>query len=478
MKGYKESDYVGNDGSYTDKGLWLAAQGMGLFISILKCDTATANRPMMYDPSAQELTDFTRHLQKRKNAQTKWKDLKPEGYQEFFAIESKGHWTLLAATHQLGGKLEYAYVDSKKGGEEQLSSEFLQAMQAVYGEKNIPRKDTPHKVQQEEDKNSAIHVILNARAVLFEELDGQDHSVENIQKLDAYYKGYCKEDSTIYAKRVSGFAADLKAGYNKDSLGVEIKTKIVVGYHKDNHTAADEAVVNYINSDDKKPAQELDIPALIKLSKHMMARGLDQQIAGMSQEEAQRYDRFHHSNSTLLYANHIPEPTAYSGLGLEAEFVDGNGVKGFKVTAIKEGADEKLKDLVGKTITHYTVDGVKYPITSEEDYVHIRNAAFEYGKLSLTVQGGKEIRDIKSSLFHGEKGKGKFSFKDAVQERLNREVTKAGQGLSGAGLPSSEGKSDEVPADRFRRKHVDRQERDMRARLYRGESGGHNIHTR
>lgn len=66
-------------------------------------------------------------------------------------------------------------------------------------------------------------------------------------------------------------------------------------------------------------------------------------------------------------------------------------------------------------------------------------------------------------MFHGEKGKGQFSFEEAVKERdLNRKVTKAVQGLSGAGLASS----DEVPADRFRRQHVDRKlrEEDQQAR--------------
>lgn len=403
MKGYKESDYVDEDGSYTDKGLWLAAKGMGLVISILKCDTATDHRPMMYNPLAQELTDFTRHLQKMKEVQTELDNIWSDGsapsapsapsvrhrQQEFFAIESNGHWTLLAATHQPNGKLEYSYINSKNNGTEQgdyssavdnldnTSPEFLKAMKVVYGEENVIHKQILHDVQQGDDNSCAIHVILNACVLRDggDELGGQDHSVENIQNLDAYYKGMFQGDHSSFVQRRKKFAAQLKGEYGK--LSDEIKDKIVVGYLQDNHTKEEDEVVNYINSDDKKPAQELDIPALMKLSKHMMARELDQQIAGMSQEEAQQWDaNLSWAAHMIRDANHIPEPTAYSGLGLEAEFVDGNGVKGFKVTAIKEGADEKLNALVGKTITHYTVDGVKYPITSEEDYVHIRNAAF------------------------------------------------------------------------------------------------------
>lgn len=410
-KEYNHEDYTDKNDYHTEKGFIFIAKTLGIKnLQLLKCNESTNNLPIVLDlqgdtDSAPEWDDFTTFLQKKKGLHTVDNLSSPP--QEFFAIEHEGHWTLLVITYQPDEKLEYTYINSKTSGEDQESFiqeaneldhtflYFLKAIQDIYGKENVTRKVTSHDVKEVYNDREATYVCMKVAELQ------DDNSLHSQQQ---------------HILKRSDFPLNLKRQYTNFPKGIQ--TKIRAGYHSDNHTKADDFVLNYITSSDTHISQELDQAALDKFQKHMNARIIDYKITQMSMHDAIIYNKNPLTAPELHFANQIAEPTAYSGLGIEAKFVEEYGVKGFKVTAVKEGADTKLHDLKGKTITHYTVNGVQHPITREENYVHIRNNALEYGKLSLIVQDEKgvaeEIKDIQCSLFHGEQGKGKFNFVEAV----------------------------------------------------------------
>lgn len=169
------------------------------------------------------------------------------------------------------------------------------------------------------------------------------------------------------------------------------------------------------------------------------AKTLDTEISKKGLAKIPADNLLYHS---LKNANSKEEPMAYTGLGVEAEFVDNKGVKGFKVSAIKEGSS--LEGRVGKDeiITHYGVVSedrktvLWKEITEEKDYIAIRNAALDNGKLALKIYNPQhktsiETNDFSATIFHGQTGKGKFSFEGAVKEK---QTVMVGQELLAAGV--------------------------------------------
>lgn len=151
---------------------------------------------------------------------------------------------------------------------------------------------------------------------------------------------------------------------------------------------------------------------------------------------------FHHA---FQQANNELEPLAYTGLGIEAEFVAG---KGFKVLAIKEGSALIGTVQAGDFITHYTdKEGKQHKITKEEDYKAIRQSALEGGKISLQIDREGEVvetipvKGIDCKVFGGAQGDGLFSFEKAARARDQQKATEQGGNLRENGLTT--GESDE-----------------------------------
>lgn len=176
------------------------------------------------------------------------------------------------------------------------------------------------------------------------------------------------------------------------------------------------------------------------------AKALDTKIRTEGLANIAADDPLYHS---LKNANSKEEPMAYTGLGVEAEFVDNNGVKGFKVSAIKKGSS--LEGRVGKDeiITHYGVVSedrktvLWKEITEEKDYIAIRNAALDNGGLVLKTYDpnrpdGIDTVTCRCTVFGGKQGEGKFSFEGAVKEK---QTVMAGQELLAAGVESGNGKN-------------------------------------